>query len=98
MFRAVDLNRAANSKGVVVSCSDRRSLRYKRQDHELLLRREPVRAPDMEPVQTVYLAPNLEWLPPHQHEAIDDGDRQRIADEIVAACRTFGIEVEVVGR
>lgn len=97
MFRAIDPRRAASDTGVEITCLDRRQIRYRRDGHELIVLREPVAGRDLDPVQSVVLAPKLCWLPPHQNEPIDDGMRATIAREIVEAFRAFGIDTEVVG-
>lgn len=97
MFRAIDTHQAASARGIVVACIDRDKLRYARKDHALIIQREVIVGPDEEPAQAVYLTRGLKWLPPYQDEPIDDAERAGIAKDIVAACRTFGIDTEVVG-
>ncbi len=98
MFRAVDLHRAASDRGVEVSCPNRKEIRYRRNGHELVVAREPIRGHDIEPLQAVYMSAPLKWLPPHQDEPIGDSERADIARDIVAACRIFGIDTEIVGN
>ncbi len=97
MFRAVGTHEAASERGVVVAYIDRKQIRYCRRDHELVLPREVIRGRDLDPAQAVFLDARARWAPPHQDEPIGDQERAAIAKDIVAACRTFGIETEVVG-
>lgn len=93
MFTTPRPNLYVSSDGFSVEVMGRTGIQYREGDRQLFVDSEVLTGPSG---MGVYRSSISKWDPPHENEVVDEAERERILENIRAAFRYQGFEIDVI--
>jgi hypothetical protein len=93
MFSVPRTNVIESDAGYSVEVLGRTGIQYCENDRSMKIDSEVLMGPN---AMVVYSYSFSSWLPPHQAELVDDATKARIAENLRAAFRFRGVEIDII--